>query len=48
MIRVWHKIFKFCVNNNEGIVYTLDPWYWNESNVQHDESIAHNDEGWED
>jgi hypothetical protein len=26
---------------NECITCTLDPWYWNENNVQHDES-------WED
>jgi hypothetical protein len=48
MIRVWHKIIKFWVNNNEGIACTLNSWYWNENNVQHDESIAHNDEGCDD
>jgi hypothetical protein len=48
MIRVWHKIIKLWVNSIEGIAYTLDPWYWIENNVQHDESTAHNDEGWED
>jgi hypothetical protein len=36
------------VDNNEGIAYTLDHQYWNENNVQHDENIAYNDEGWED
>jgi hypothetical protein len=36
------------MNNNEGIASTLDPSYWNENNVQHDENIAHNDQGWED
>ncbi len=48
MIRVWHKIIKLWVDNNEGIAYTVNPWYWNVNDVQHDESIAHNDEGWED
>ncbi len=32
---------KLWVDNNEGIVCTLNPWYWNEN-------ITHNDEGWED
>jgi hypothetical protein len=27
MIRVWHKIIKLWVNNNEGIACTLNPWY---------------------
>jgi len=36
---------KFWVDNDEGVPYTLDHQYWNENNVQHDES---NDEGWED
>jgi hypothetical protein len=48
MIRVWYKIIKLWVNNNEGIVCTLNPSYWNVNNVQHDENIAHNDQGWED
>jgi hypothetical protein len=41
MIRVWHKIIKLWVDNIEGIAYTLDLWYWNENNVEHDE-------GWKD
>jgi hypothetical protein len=48
MIRVWHKIIKLWVDNDEGIVCTLNLWYWNENNVQHDENIPHNGEGWED
>jgi hypothetical protein len=48
MIRVWHKIIKLWVDNNEGIVYILDLWYRIENNIQHHESIAHDDEGWED
>jgi len=48
MIRVWYKIIKLQVNNNEGIACTLDLSYWNENNVQHDENIPHNDQGWED
>jgi hypothetical protein len=42
------QIMKLWVDNNEGIVYTLDHQYRNENNVQHDKSIAYNDEGWED
>ncbi len=45
MIRVWHKIIKLRVDNHEDIAYTLNLWYINENNVQHDENIAHNDEG---
>jgi hypothetical protein len=26
-IRVWNKIIKLCVDNNEGIACTLNPWY---------------------
>jgi hypothetical protein len=48
MIRVWYKIIKAWVNNNEGIACTLGPSYWDENNVQHDENIAHDDQGWED
>jgi hypothetical protein len=25
--RVWNKIIKLCVDNNEGIACTLNPWY---------------------
>jgi hypothetical protein len=48
MVRVWYKIIKLWVNNNEGIDCTLDHSYWNENNVQHDENIAHNGQGCED
>jgi Na+-translocating ferredoxin:NAD+ oxidoreductase RnfG subunit len=27
MIRVWHKMIKLWVDNNEGVAYTLNPWY---------------------
>jgi len=27
MIRVWHKMIKLWVDNNGGIVCTLNPWY---------------------
>jgi len=26
------------MDNNEDIAYTVDLWYWNENNIQHDES----------
>jgi hypothetical protein len=47
IIKVWYKIIKLWVNDNEGIASTLYPSYWNENNVQHDENIAHNDQGCE-
>jgi Na+-translocating ferredoxin:NAD+ oxidoreductase RnfG subunit len=45
MIKVWHKIIKLWVDGIEGIACTLDPKYWNENNVQHDDNVAHNDDG---
>ncbi len=48
IIRVWYNIIKLWVNNNEGIASTLVLSQGIENNVQHDENIAHNDQGWED
>jgi len=36
------------MDNNEGFACTLGLWYWNDNNVQHDDNIAHNYEGWKD
>ncbi len=41
LIKVWHKMIKLWVDNNEGFACTLNPWYRNEN-------IAHNNQGWED